>query len=975
MANASTYDPENSSGPPQDILILVLILLSPMVLLFLTPLKGNASGSKSWPFNGYFALSQVSTHGTVRTRQGDDTHNLMASKLTIAIRCYESRTLRLGVVHTNVLFNTTKVLWQAPEGQQYAPLGDVDLPFRLSLPPDIEAPSTCHMQEHRVFWRLEAGGYTRLITHAPLVGQGTRQAKAYDLNFVRHSAPPPLYSSPSSSATLATCDANTVSNKLPSCSYDLSTPNYALGPEDALPISLRIRPGAASTAVTRVALSVERRVVFKDPSKTNNVLPFPSNQLAEGSGSPSPLPTPPSSAKVDEQQQEKNGSSEEEAELGEEEQEEDGSDVATLTGPRKEDPFASTETLKPPIVVTGTTSAQSTGIPSSPPPASPEATSFPFSILRSGPKTLTQTIASIERTKGELNVDKDGDGALVYSADMMSAIPLVKPGHWALGETMKTALVSVRFFVRVKVTLTSPSKSSTPSASNSNSALNASSSSSSSSSSSTISERISIPSQEIYIVGINTARRAYVRAKLDELVKLEPGSVKRSRSAHMDASFERPDTSTPRHHRMTDVSGEEEPRKRRHKDDGSALPSPPSSPRPSDGLATRPSTAPTPQTKKDRTRMESSDSDDAMLWLSGDLGMWPIRPKKQVLKSKHDSASVTPPSSSKGSLTRKFDTALSPYGGGADASTLNPQRYSEAGHSSRRPSPSPSAPATADGAATSSSSPQGSQKRKLENRKVWGGGVDARMLNPYRYATAAQSASRPSSSKRAPALGDSTAADPAFDSSSSNEQSHQTSKRKLNAHALDAPTVSRDLQKNISGRPKTAVNATPPPTGFGASSKGFKRGASVGAIGTMSPTIYGLTERMWGLMDTSGAAEDAMVEASGEDEDDEGGSSSSSRRGTPAQRETTPSPFMYAPPPVASPPAVSQMQEVVVTRKMKDGKEIRKWEEQLGRVESSSKKRTKEMIAGSSLKRSSPAAGAKPPRLPILEYYGPSVSG
>lgn len=131
-----------------------------MVQLTLSPLKGNASSTRGWPFNGYFALTQVSTHGILRTRLGDDAHPLMAARITIAIRCYESRMPRLGVVHTNVLYAKSQTLWQPPEGVKYAPIGHLDLPFRLALPPDVQGPSMCHMQEYRVFWRLEAGEQT-----------------------------------------------------------------------------------------------------------------------------------------------------------------------------------------------------------------------------------------------------------------------------------------------------------------------------------------------------------------------------------------------------------------------------------------------------------------------------------------------------------------------------------------------------------------------------------------------------------------------------------------------------------------------------------------------------------------------------------------------------------------------------------------------------------------------------------------------
>ncbi|KAG9010527.1 hypothetical protein FRB94_010293 [Tulasnella sp. JGI-2019a] len=836
-----------------------------MVLLSLTPLKGNSSNTKSWPFNGYFALSQVSTHGIVRTRLGDDDNPLMASKITIAIRCYESRMPKLGVVHTNILFNKTQVLWQAPEGQQYAPLGDVDLPFRMSLPPDIAAPSTCHMQEYRVFWRLEA-----VITHTPLFAQGTRQAKAYDLNFVRHDSPPPLCAPSSSSSTLAPSDVHAVSNRLSTCSYTLNTPSYALGPGDAIPISLRIRPDSPSTAVTRVSLSIQRRTVFRDPSKTNNVLPFPSEPSTSAVNSP--LPTPPSSGRTDEQ--EKDGASASEGE-------EDGSDVATLMASKDQDPFGSSETLRPPVVTTtaggagagasaATYTLPGTAGPSSPPPSIHESEPgiFPFSvssILRpyaSGAKTLTQTIATIEKTKGDFSVNNDLgseglDPSLVYSTDMLSAVPAAKPGHWALGETMKTALVSIRFFVRIKITLTSPSRSSPPPATTFNP-----SNGSASSSSLTVSETFSLPAQELRFVGISTSRRTYVRAKLDELVKSNPGSVKRPRSSHPDPSFnqlhtqsaKRPHTST----RQPPVSSSSDVEGARRPDaavvgPGSMLHSPPPSPPVSDDP--RPSSAPitsrrrTNKSKKGSNQMETSDSDDAPMYvLSGDLGLREVKAKVKDSKSKDASSPPPPPN-----------------------------------------------------------------QAKLSKRKFYERAPDGDTGDNFRYAESA---------------------------------------------FWSAPIIHRD--EHNKPRPKTSGGG--PAAGSGSKSKEggeFKRGASVGP---MSPQIYGLTERMYNLMDTTA---DAMPVAEGEGGDDsEDGSRSSSRAATPTQRETTPSPFMYAPPPVPPVPAVFQQQQQQQPRqpKDKDGNDIREWEEQLGRVESSSRLRTKEMKHAQST--------TKPPRLPIIKYYG-----
>ncbi|KAG8987320.1 hypothetical protein FRB90_003405, partial [Tulasnella sp. 427] len=133
-----------------------------MVHLSLTPLNGNQSLAKGWPFQGVFGLTRITTHGTIRTRLGDDRTPLLASKISILVRCYETRLNKLGgVVQTNVLVEESQTLWSADPSQQiqpppFAPIGDLDLPFRFVLPPNLQGPSTCHMQEYRVFWRIEA---------------------------------------------------------------------------------------------------------------------------------------------------------------------------------------------------------------------------------------------------------------------------------------------------------------------------------------------------------------------------------------------------------------------------------------------------------------------------------------------------------------------------------------------------------------------------------------------------------------------------------------------------------------------------------------------------------------------------------------------------------------------------------------------------------------------------------------------------
>ncbi|KIO28134.1 hypothetical protein M407DRAFT_22610, partial [Tulasnella calospora MUT 4182] len=253
-----------------------------MVLLSLTPLNGNQSVSKGWPFQGVFGLTHITTHGTIRTRLGDDRTPLLASKIAILVRCYEARLNRLGgVAQTNVLVEQSQTLWSADPAEQqqqqptsFAPVGDLDLPFRFVLPPDLQGPSTCHMQDYRVFWRIEA-----VINHVPLVGQGTRQVKAFDLHFIRHDAPS---SSGASSSTFHVSSA-----RLPACSYSMSAPSHPVGPEDAIPISLRVFTTQPAASLARVSVSVERRMEFRGES---------SKRSSSSSDKRDALPTPPSTA-------------------------------------------------------------------------------------------------------------------------------------------------------------------------------------------------------------------------------------------------------------------------------------------------------------------------------------------------------------------------------------------------------------------------------------------------------------------------------------------------------------------------------------------------------------------------------------------------------------------------------------------------------------------------------------------------------
>jgi hypothetical protein len=78
----------------------------------------------------------------VRTKLDADQKPLQAKSITISVRCYETRLGVLGVMHSNVLVDYTQVLWSKPDGDhEYADIGELELPFRISIPAKVAGTS------------------------------------------------------------------------------------------------------------------------------------------------------------------------------------------------------------------------------------------------------------------------------------------------------------------------------------------------------------------------------------------------------------------------------------------------------------------------------------------------------------------------------------------------------------------------------------------------------------------------------------------------------------------------------------------------------------------------------------------------------------------------------------------------------------------------------------------------------------------
>lgn len=93
----------------------------------------------------------------VRTKLDADQKLLHAKSLTISIRCYESRIGRVNTLQSKVLVDYTQVLWSKPAGVDFEQVGNLEYPFRFTVPAKVAGFSTAVFVDYRCIWRVEAG--------------------------------------------------------------------------------------------------------------------------------------------------------------------------------------------------------------------------------------------------------------------------------------------------------------------------------------------------------------------------------------------------------------------------------------------------------------------------------------------------------------------------------------------------------------------------------------------------------------------------------------------------------------------------------------------------------------------------------------------------------------------------------------------------------------------------------------------------
>ena len=256
-----------------------------------------------------------------------------------------------------------------------------------------------------------------VLNHLPISAVGCRQVRHFDLSLVRYDVPSSI-PIPSGSDQLVLLQTNKV--RAPKLRYSIHPPKSAIGPMDLVSIPLHLQPLDHDVSIRSASVVVERRITLNDnPTPSSSWLPLEGLYSKSSNSSlqkPSPSPRRSSTSPSPSHSPSWNG----------------------LPLPSESDlapsPHSAGSTVTPDASYLSPTS-ESSPMNS---PASPHSSPC---------KVVTNPIASAE-SSGNFVRDQNG----VYSKTLTLQWPSAKSRSlWAIGETVTSDLVSVKFFLRTKV--------------------------------------------------------------------------------------------------------------------------------------------------------------------------------------------------------------------------------------------------------------------------------------------------------------------------------------------------------------------------------------------------------------------------------------------------------------------------------------------------------------------------------------------
>ncbi|KAF9065295.1 hypothetical protein BDP27DRAFT_1332216 [Rhodocollybia butyracea] len=367
----------------------------------------NHSHLRYFPYTGFLGVSNVVVEGVVATKFDADLKALPAKQVTVSVRCYEFRLGRIGgVVSNKAIVDFTQVLWTKPEGQEYQDLGEGEYPFKITIPPRSGGFSTVSFVEYRCVWRVEA-----TIHHAHISGIGSRLVKHIDLPLVRYDAS----ASPPSSQSLHLDRVITKPKSfVPLLRYCISAPKSPIGPTDLLPISIHVLAEDPNISIRSATVVVERRILFNEqsPVSASAAIPIPkssSDSLFLSSSSPSSQSLPSG---------------------------------------------------KP--IFGGALTPLSSGCPSTVSLANDARPLLPpkHRIASDSSESLNagkNIVLPITGSESSGPFTQQTPDSKIWSKTLTVQWPSAKPSsRWGIGETIHSDLVSIRFYARVKIIVTTP---------------------------------------------------------------------------------------------------------------------------------------------------------------------------------------------------------------------------------------------------------------------------------------------------------------------------------------------------------------------------------------------------------------------------------------------------------------------------------------------------------------------------------------
>ncbi|KAH9484049.1 hypothetical protein JR316_0003528 [Psilocybe cubensis] len=444
-----------------------------MVQLILSSAKGN-QGLKYFPYVGYLGLTPIRVEGIVRTRLDADLKPLSASSLTVSVRCYESRVGRINTLQSNVLVDYTQILWSKSDALEHEPISNLEFPFRISIPAKVAGFSTAQFVDYRCVWRVEA-----VLNHVPIAGVGSRQIRHFDLPLIRYDLPPFSSITPSPEPMLGQ-EIN--KPRTPRLRYSIHPPKSPIGPLDLVSIPIHLHPLDHAVSIRSASVIVERRITLLDvPQQSASTTPIvPSLQQSHSSSSLSkalsPSPHLPSSSFPSASSSSSSSSS--------------SSNPAYSHSYQDSEPVASTSNLSisssNPTITPGTVYPSSASITSETP--------LFYNSINQHPSPLTQGSSSKAVVNPIAGAESSGhfshDGRGTWTKTLTLQWPAAKShSRWAIGETISSEIVSVKYFIRTKIVVTSPSGT----------------------------ETIELADQELLVVSTNDAERQLALAKYNEL--------------------------------------------------------------------------------------------------------------------------------------------------------------------------------------------------------------------------------------------------------------------------------------------------------------------------------------------------------------------------------------------------------------------------------------------------------------------------